>query len=94
MDNESNLCEGNVSETECKDALLSMQLNKSPGLDGLSVEFYKTFWQDVKQLLIDSFNEAFQNGELATSHKQSVLTLIFKKGDRDDLKNYRPISLS
>ena len=93
-DDESNLCEGKLGEEECEKALLTMSLNKSPGLDGLTVEFYRTFWNDIKQLVVDSFNEASANGDLAESHKQSVMTLIFKKGERDDLKNYRPISLS
>ena len=38
--------------------------------------------------------ETFDVGELPDSAKKAVLALIFKKGDRDLLKNYRPISLT
>ena len=71
-----------------------MSKNKSPGYDGIPNEFYQYFWEDVKEMIINSFNEAFEKGELSETHKQIVLSLIFKKGDRDSYKNYRPISLS
>jgi hypothetical protein len=34
---------------ECTDALFAMKNNKSPGLDGLPCEFYKTFWSKLKK---------------------------------------------
>ena len=86
-------CEGPLSENECYKAILSMANNKTPGCDGLSPEFYKYFWPDIKTLLIDSLNEGYYRGELSESQKQSILTLIFKKGDRKLLDNWRPISL-
>ena len=42
-----------------------MKGNKSPGLDGLSVEFYKTFWPEIGSLVVESFNEAFQWNRLS-----------------------------
>lgn len=88
------VCEGLVSKAECYEALKKMKSNKSPGLDGLPVEFYETFWDEINHLLIDVFNESFNEKELPESQKLSVLSLIFKKGDRHKLVNYRPISLS
>ena len=37
------LLEGEIRETECKDAMCKMKLNKSPGSDGLLFEFYQVF---------------------------------------------------
>ena len=71
-----------------------METNKSPGLDGLTVEFYKIFWDILSQLLIDSYNEAFRDRSLPDSRNIIVMSLIFKKNDRSDIKNYRPISLA
>ena len=34
-------CEGEITIEECKNDIFKMKLNKAPGLDGLSVEFYK-----------------------------------------------------
>ena len=44
--------------------------------------------------MVTTFNYSFSNGELSTSQKQAVITLIQKK-DRDVrfIKNWRPISL-
>ena len=87
-------CEGIVVGSECLAVLNKMKLNKSPGNDGLTVEFYKMFWPVIGDLVVAALNEAFQVGELAASPKQAIITLI-KKESKDPLmiKNYRPISL-
>jgi len=41
-------CDKPISELECLTAISQLARNKSPGLDGFSVEFYKTFWNDIK----------------------------------------------
>jgi hypothetical protein len=38
-----NVCDGQLSVEECTEAIFKMKLNKSPGIDGLTVEFYRTF---------------------------------------------------
>ena len=53
---------------------------KVPGNDGLTKEFYETFWDDIKRHLTLSFQQAFKKGELSTSQKQAVIKLIKKKG--------------
>ena len=74
--------------------LKSFSLNKVPGKDGLPVEFYKTFWGTVGELLVKYYNESYEKGEMSFSQKQVIITLINKKDqDRCDLKNWRPISL-
>ena len=71
-----------------------MKNNKAPGSDGLTIEFYKTFWQEISGLLVDSFNESFDLGYLSHTQNISILSLIFKKGNPEELRNYRPISLT
>ena len=36
-------CEGNLTEKEIYNSLISFESNKSPGNDGLTKEFYYTF---------------------------------------------------
>ena len=71
-----------------------MSNNKSPGNDGVTKEFYKTFWEDLKKPMCASITKAFHRGELSHSQKQATIKLIEKK-DRDKklIKNWRPISL-
>ena len=49
-------CEGRINQGECIEVLKEMKLNKSPGNDGLSVEFYVTFWQVIGDLVLAAFN--------------------------------------
>lgn len=75
-------------------ALKGMKENKAPGSDGLPAEFYLTFWEEIKSILIKSFQHSFNSGKLPISHRKSIISLMFKKGERCELKNYRPLSLS
>ena len=93
-DEESSQCEGLITENECRNALDKMSLNKSPGSDGLTVEFYRVFWEDIKLRVIGPFNEAFSEKELAETQNYSIIKLLFKKNNREELKNYRPIKIA
>lgn len=78
---------------ELENALQKMECGKSPGIDGLPVDFYKAFWQDLGQDLLEVLNECFASGWLPTSCRRAVITLLPKKGDLNDVKNWRPVSL-
>ena len=93
-ENEQNLCEGILTEQECAAALKEMKNKKSSGSDGLTTEFYKIFWADIKRFYIDSLNYSYQNGKLTDLQTQSIISLI-PKSDKDTslLENWRPISL-
>ena len=87
------ICEGLVTIEEANDVIKDLRLKKSPGLNGLTAEFYKEFWPDFGQLVIYVFNEAFVKSEFCPSQRESVMSLIYKKGERENIANYRPISL-
>ena len=40
-----------LSKKELYDTITSMKHNRSPGLDGLPIEFYIVFWKDISDLL-------------------------------------------
>ena len=87
-------CEGKITMQNCWEALMSMKDGKSPGNDGLTKEFFVCFFGEVAPLLIQSLNYSFTAGELSTSQKQAVITLIEKKGrDKRLVQNWRTISL-
>ena len=93
-DDQCALCEKDITEEEVKHELNEMEINKSPGNDGLTKELYEAFWDHVRIPLVLSFKMAFIEKELSTSQKQAVIKLI-KKKDHDErfMKNWRPISL-
>jgi len=90
---QSALCEGPLTLDEVHTALLGMAHNKSPGSDGLPMEFYLTFWEVLGSDLVDVPNASFDVGILPSSQRSALISLIFKKGDKLLHKNWRPISL-
>ena len=88
------LTEKPLSPEEITIALKKMKLGKTPGTDGLSVDFYIFFWNDLKDIVYNSIRDAFETNKMSEEQRRAVLRLIPKK-DKDitDLKNWRPISL-
>ncbi|CAM2111721.1 unnamed protein product [Caretta caretta] len=78
---------------EFSEALCRMPTNKSPGMDGLTMEFYHVFWDVLGPDLVTVWAESLQRGVLPLSCRRAVLTLLPKTGDLCDLQNWRPVSL-
>ena len=83
-----------LTKQEIRDALHSMCNDKTPGWDGLPYEFFKTFWS----LLEDDFYEMQHHilnvdKSLSASQQRALLSLLYKDGDKKDIKNWRPLSL-
>ena len=72
------LCEGLVNKAELLQVLKSMKNGKSPGTDGFTSAFYKFFWVDIGNEVLKRLNEAFYTGELSTTQKQGIITLLPK----------------
>ena len=47
-----------------------MNRNKTLGPDGLTAEFYSTFWPSLGPLLVEVFNESYRDSELHEVHKR------------------------
>ena len=93
-DIEKESCEGKISLQECHTALKAMSDNKSPGIDGFTLEFYKFFWNDIKIFLVRSLNASYDMGKMSITQRRGVITSIPKPIKlRFYLKNWRPISL-
>ena len=73
-----------------------MKNEKKKRSDGITVQFYKLFWNDVKEFYIHSIKYSFQTGSLSVLQKQSIITFIPRQ-KKDihvtSLENLRPISL-
>ena len=73
-----------------------MKEGSAPGSDGIPTEFYKLFWNQLKRPLLDCINYSFQTGILSPSERIGIISLFHKGKDlsREDLDNWRPISLT
>ena len=83
-----------ITVEELYEALKGMKKEKSPGLDGLPVEFYQKIFPEVKGMLYNSLMHAFERGELSCTQKRGVIKLIPKPNKNPNYVNHaRPITL-
>ena len=92
-DEASSSCDGLLSEDELLAAVHGMARGKAPGLDGLPLEFYLSFWHLLAPDLLTVLNFSFREGHFPISLRSGIITLLFKKGDRLNPANRRPITL-
>lgn len=68
--------------------------NKAMGTDLICNEQIKNGGEVLIKNLTILFNAILLHKEIPTDWKKSNIILLFKKGDRHNIENYRPISLS
>ena len=90
---EREACEGVLTVEECYHALQGMPRGKTPGSDGFPMEFFVSFWQTLGADLVRVLNVAYETGQLSASQRRGLIIVLYKKNDRLDTKNWRPISL-
>ena len=70
-----------------------MSLNKSPGIDGIPLEFYIAYWDIIKVEICDIYNTIISSLALEDRQNMGVISLIYKGGAENYLSSWRPISL-
>ena len=89
---ERNTLEQKVGREEIAKVKKLMKKNKAAGIDGLPAEFWQQF-EYLDEWLELVLNEALKKGEMPRSMRIAVVKLIHKKGDKNKMSMYRPISL-
>ena len=85
--------ERDITLEEITRALSKMMNNKSPGQDGICIEFYKIYWSLIKNDFHEVIINGLEHNQLPYSQYLAIIKLLYKKGNRLDIKNWRPISL-
>lgn len=84
------LCDADLTLNELDKAVECLSLNKSP----LTTNFYKHFWDLLKDSFFLMLKEAIRHFTFPPSMKQGIITLIPKPGkDPKIIDNLRPITL-
>ena len=74
--------------------LFVFDLNKSKGPDNIDGLLLKNCAHSISYPLTLLFNIFFRTGSLPTERKLANIVPVYKKGDKNSIENYRPISLT
>jgi len=82
-----------TSTEEITKIINSMDTTKATGLDGIPPYFIKTACPVICQSLVNIFNRSIDAGIFPSDLKLAKVTPIHKANCKDDVNNYRPISV-
>ena len=82
-----------VSIDEIVNAAKLQKPDKSPGDDGISSEFYKFAWYLIGDDFVSVVKDIFRDKRLCESQYRGMITFLSKKGEREYIRNWRPITL-
>ena len=75
-------CEGCLTVGECWATLSGMPHGKTPGSDGLPMEFYSVFRQSLGADLVRVLNAAFEAGQLSTPQHRGLIIVQEERPSR------------
>lgn len=78
---------------EIEKAVRTQKPDKAPGSDGISNEFLILNKNHLIPILKHIFNQVLQTETIPYQWTTSSIVLLHKKGDKNNINNYRPISL-
>src|SRR6218665_3821608 len=71
--------------------LKRLKTDKSPGIDELHPKFLHEVREEIGEVLAQIFNKSMQTGEVPQEWRDALIVPLFKKGNRSDPGNYRPV---
>uniref|UniRef100_A0A2N9I593 Reverse transcriptase domain-containing protein n=1 Tax=Fagus sylvatica TaxID=28930 RepID=A0A2N9I593_FAGSY len=78
---------------EVLQVIKDLQGDKSPGPDGFTMAFFQKCWTILETDVMGFFDEFFEKGTFAYSLNATFVTLIPKKQNAVNIRDFRPISL-
>nr|CAI5839281.1 unnamed protein product [Callosobruchus analis] len=82
-----------VNVREIISIINTLKNKKSPGVDNLKAELFKSVSEIISLPLCHLINRIYTSNEVPEQFKIAVVTPIHKKGDAKNITNYRPISI-
>lgn len=78
---------------EVNNVIMNLKSESAPGWDEIPTKFLKLSRNILIPILCHLVNLCFSKGLFPHALKKSLITPVYKSGDRDDINNYRPISV-
>uniref|UniRef100_A0A2N9H0K3 Reverse transcriptase domain-containing protein n=1 Tax=Fagus sylvatica TaxID=28930 RepID=A0A2N9H0K3_FAGSY len=85
--------ERSFEEEEICKVVSNMNGHKAPGPDGFPMTFYHACWPILRGGVLAVFSEFYEYGLFVRSLNATFLSLILKKANAVEVKDFRPISL-
>ena len=83
-----------ITSLDMEKALSALNQNKSPGPDNIHPHFLKNTSKVLAHPFTILFNKTLSEGYIPDDWKSAEVRPIFKKGDKSQPGNYRPVSLT
>ena len=93
VDMDRNLLDSRFERDEILQVVKDLQGDKSPGPDGFTMTFFQKCWHVLEKDILGFFDEFYTQGTFAYSLNTTFVTLILKKQNALDIRDFRPISL-
>lgn len=81
-----------VRSRELEDILKSMK-KSAAGMDLITFQIFQKIYPIISSHLLYLFNQCFEFGVYPNCLKSALVIPLYKGGDKEDMNNYRPISL-
>ena len=92
-EDEQAVLERRFDKEEIIQVLKDFQGDKALDPDGFTMAFFQKYWRVVEKDIMDFFEEAYVHCQFEQSLNDSFITLIPKKVNASNIRDFRPISL-
>ena len=82
-----------VSDAEIKRAVKAIKSDNTPGVDGMTGQFFQKFWNITSHHVTQEVRKFFDSGQLPPDSNFRELCLLPKVQNPNQMKDLRPISL-
>ncbi|XP_076037549.1 uncharacterized protein LOC143022998 [Oratosquilla oratoria] len=83
-----------VKEEDVWKKLGKLKVDKSPGPDNINARILKELRDNITPVLTELFETSIREGKLPEDWKSANVSAIHKGGDKSEVNNYRPVSLT
>lgn len=83
-----------ITEPGVLKLLQTLKIHKAPGPDGISPRVLKELAPSIAPMLTMIFKKSYETAEVPSDWREAFVTPIYKKGNKHEAVNYRPVSLT
>lgn len=85
--------QGEVEEIEIREVIRKIKMKKESGVDRIPMEAWRYGGEAVKRDLIEIIKKCWKEEKIPENWSKSTIVPLYKRGDKENIKNYRGISL-